>query len=408
MAKLINISWLLITGLQLHSQDVIIQPPLFNSFGCNEFTQTYSATVSNFSQVTFNVNALVEIFYSTANQNGSAKVAEVTIRTNGGISIGPGVTIFDKSTFQTLGTVNVNFQDRSFESMIRDAKCLPPGSYEICFYLYPEGNGESPTQGNFLTRTCYVRTAENFSPLLLVTPFDRDTLSVDLPLFSWTAITPVNMSAFYTIEIVELFGRQTPFEAFRSNPVFYKGSRLASNIHQYPIISRPFNPCSTYAWRVIYNSRGGFDNSAFTKPDDILIDSKLWTFHTACDEEDEDDDDEVVEENLFRVYHDISDFNNPTAVLRLNDYELNLIIDNSYQTEEGFEFKIFSDSDLITTATCCSYNSTDANQSSVVSYGENKFVFDLDELGLEVRKIYRIVIDDYKLKRSLNFIIELK
>ena len=111
---------------------------------------------------------------------------------------------------------------------------MPPGKYDVCLTLF-DANSDGQ---EFLTQTCYTREKQMLSNLLLVSPFEGDEVSIDIPLFTWTPVLPLNPGAMYRIQIVEILANQTAFEAFRSNPIFFEQSGLMSNIFQYPVSAR--------------------------------------------------------------------------------------------------------------------------------------------------------------------------
>ena len=122
--------------------------------------------------------------------------------------------------------------------------------------------------------------------LFLVSPFEGEEIFLDLPLFTWTPVTPLSPYGVYRIQIVEILGPQTSYEAFRANPLFYESTNLRTNLFQYPIAARSLDPCATYAWRVSYELEERF-TGGFIKEPSAFQQSELWTFITACDEEEE-------------------------------------------------------------------------------------------------------------------------
>lgn len=70
--------------------------------------------------------------------------------------------------------------------------------------------------------------------------------------FSWLAPSPAPRggSLTYSLTITEIIGRQSAYNAIKSNPAFYKANNLYSTIYQYSSIARNFSSGKRYAWQV--------------------------------------------------------------------------------------------------------------------------------------------------------------
>jgi hypothetical protein len=54
----------------------------------------------------------------------------------------------------------------------------------------------------------------------------------------------------YRLRIAEIYGRQSPYDAIRSNPAFFENRNITSTIYQYPTGARAFEAGMRYAWKV--------------------------------------------------------------------------------------------------------------------------------------------------------------
>mgnify|MGYP001340750337 CR=1 FL=1 len=346
------------------------------------------------------------------NPSGRAiRLAEGILRGNPSTPFGSGLTIIDNATLERVYPFrNVTFLDKSLEDVIRRTKCLPPGEYNVCLSLYEAGaiDGNKP----FLTQTCYTREVTSLSPLLLVSPFDEDEILTMLPLFSWTAVTPIIPEARYQIQMVELQANQTGVRAFRANPLYFSSNGLVSNIMQYPISARSLNPCSSYAWRVIYTLNEGVGGNDFLRRPNFLQESEIWTFRTACEEE---------EEEVIKVANgEPKDYYKPMVkqeagffVQRENNLRFEL--DNPYITLTNLSFRIIDGQGnaqaFSSCEGCCSgcgLESSDERgvregSKSDIQHGKNYITMDLTKYNLKEGQIYNIVFIDFKHDLFLNF-----
>jgi hypothetical protein len=73
-----------------------------------------------------------------------------------------------------------------------------------------------------------------------------------LPVFSWLPPTPAKpgQQIVYRLRIVEILGRQTPYDAITSNPAWFKTDIPLFNQIQYPTAARAFHDGVRYAWQI--------------------------------------------------------------------------------------------------------------------------------------------------------------
>lgn len=374
------------------AQEIIIQPPMFTPFECTDFYKLYTGTVMNFSGEPFNTRLVLEVDYTTPAGN-AFRLADGILKGIPATVFDPGTTIIDNTSYERIySDRQITFYNKDIENLLSTTKCLPPGTYDICLTLYDINNTDPNAE--FLTQTCYTREKIMFSPLLLVSPFEEEEIQIDLPLFTWTAVTPFNPRAMYRIQIVEILANQTPFEASRSNPIFFQQTGLMSNIFQYPISARTMLPCTEYVWNVTYELQGGFSSMAFQRVPDFLQQSEFWTFRTACEEEEEQISE--GEEGILKEYF-------KTGIYQVKTYEytgnkLRFEIDNPYGSGTGIDYIIEDEhGELLNTKCCdiiidqcdtCEKESVTLKENDGLSNGKNLLRIETDDIGLSEGRYY--------------------
>ncbi len=386
-----------------YAQDIIIQPPIFAPFECTEFYKLYTGTVTNFTEQAFKTQLLIEVEYISP-AGVTSKLADGIITGNPSIDFKPGVTIVDNASYESIyKNRKITFYNKEIEDLLSRTKCLPPGQYDVCLSLYPAGS--SGPQGEYFTQTCYSRDKEMLSQLLLVSPFEGEEIRVDLPLFTWTAVTPFNAKAMYRIQIVEVLANQTPYHAFRANPIFFEKTGLRSNIMQYPVSARPMLPCRRYAWRVTYELESGFGNP-FRKAPDFLQESELWEYNTPCGEEVSVREQPNNQSFVNPVYYKTSIENSGNYVTVKGDL-IRFICTFPYKEKANLEFAIYNQKMELESAYITVYNEVTPNDLPDLPtdefYGDNKYVAELPA-NILFDQPFILVVSNTKTKQYLRFI----
>lgn len=267
------------------SQQVQIIPPLVNMPGCSSISDLYSVGIQNFESESVEAAMNIEIRYTGESlQNG--------IIATGDLAGSP--TFLLPPAFTQLSTANIdNFfpirnlliTDPTLQALSTSSSCLPPGNYEVCIGLYAPGQNGQINLEDQISQTCFNRIKENTNNIFLISPFDGQVVNQDLPIFTWSPVSTFGPQGNYLLEIVEVLDFQTPFEAFRSNPLYYSQEGIQSNTVQYPISARAFDPCKQYAWRVGYYERIGFGTPGVTERINPSVSSELWSFSSICNSE---------------------------------------------------------------------------------------------------------------------------
>ncbi|MEM6261658.1 MAG: hypothetical protein AAGI38_04050 [Bacteroidota bacterium] len=141
------------------------------------------------------------------------------------------------------------------------------GSYEVCLKVMV-------VEGREAANSCMPVSVMQINPPNLVFPFDKDTLAISYPMFTWTPMFPIGsaQSVGYNLKIYELQNGQTPLAAVQLNPAFYVQNNVLSTVHPYPINAPQFDSTKAYVWQV----EGMINNGSIGK-------SPVWEFCFAQD-----------------------------------------------------------------------------------------------------------------------------
>ncbi len=124
---------------------------------------------------------------------------------------------------------------------------IPEGDYQFCVEVHaglPESGG-----GAQLSRACEPFAIVAPAPPSLIMPGDRDSVSLDYPVFAWTpVIVSPNERVSYHLRLTEVFPGQSPIEAVNNVPQF-EGD-VSSTSLAYPRDALPLRDSTRYAWQV--------------------------------------------------------------------------------------------------------------------------------------------------------------
>lgn len=174
----------------------------------------------------------------------------------------PGVT---RLRGPQLEPIEVITSKEPYRSIVTRTGVVPTGEYTICVFVFRASDGEE------LGSDCIDHTVENLSPPVLIAPDDRSTLGEPLPLFTWSPPVPLPSTrdgVTYTLRIAEILGRQSAYDALRSNPPFFERRSIRSLTFQYPVAAREFVSGKRYAWRIAAIDSRGVE----------LGESEVWSF----------------------------------------------------------------------------------------------------------------------------------
>ncbi|MDW8272292.1 MAG: hypothetical protein RML15_07805 [Bacteroidota bacterium] len=173
-----------------------------------------------------------------------AQDGEVVNTRSAVITLKPGPTQLTANQLEPIKLIRVHPKYR--ELYLRTGE-VPSGNYTACAYVRSADTDEE------LGSDCFEQSIQRTSPPILVQPRDGDTIpSESRPVFTWLPPTPIppGVTVTYTLRIVEMLGRQTPFDAMLRNPAYFERTDLRSAMLQYPLDARPFRTDRSYAWKV--------------------------------------------------------------------------------------------------------------------------------------------------------------
>ncbi len=181
-------------------------------------------------------------FYGLATELQDGKIYEVRSKAR---LLAPGITTFNSQYYVGLDPFDVLYQNQSYRQYAIQTNGLPAGDYEICITAY------SAIDSSELGSTCYNFSADYYTPPILISPDNNDTVREDYPFFTWLPPAPSNGQNFvYTLNIYELQNIQTTLSSVQTNPAWYQKSGIPTTISQYGINARNFRNGKRYAWYV--------------------------------------------------------------------------------------------------------------------------------------------------------------
>jgi len=181
-------------------------------------------------------------FYGIATETQRGKVYEARSMDR---PISPGSTTFSTQYYVGLQPFQTLYEDQTLRQYAVQTNGLPAGDYEICITAF------SATDSSELGTNCYSFSVDHFSPPVLVSPDNNDTVCEQYPFFSWLPPVPNNGQKFtYTLSIYELQNVQTVLSSVQTNPAFYEKKGITTPISQYGINARNLREGQRYAWKV--------------------------------------------------------------------------------------------------------------------------------------------------------------
>lgn len=138
---------------------------------------------------------------------------------------------------------NQYFYEPAWENYVIATGKLPVGLYTGCVTVY---NGQVEVK-----TLCLEIKSENYSPPMLIYPYDGQELTNSIPVLSWLAPVPNALRGItYDIKLVEQRAGQTAQEALLRNPARMQQSQLTFTSIPYPSDALPLEIEHSYAWQV--------------------------------------------------------------------------------------------------------------------------------------------------------------
>jgi hypothetical protein len=138
--------------------------------------------------------------------------------------------------------------DPEYDDFVTRTGTVPTGEYTICVYVVDDITRDT------LGRDCITaHEVVNVLPPQLIYPTEGRVVTEPHPLFTWTPVSPFapGIDVSYRVRIVEIVGRQSPFDAMESNPPWFDEDNIAGTVVPYPLSAEPFTAGTEYAWQVI-------------------------------------------------------------------------------------------------------------------------------------------------------------
>lgn len=183
------------------------------------------------------VNDLQNIWLKAEVKQGGRMVYEATTET---LPLSRGLNVVDQFKVQIASQ---HFNQMELEAYVTSTGRLPTGQYSACVRVFQE-------QVELKTLCIEIRS-DNYSPPMLIYPFNGQELSNTTPVLSWLAPVPNAIDGIkYSIKLVEQFEGQTVQEALMRNLSRMQVGDLSLTSMPYPSDALPLEVDKTYAWQV--------------------------------------------------------------------------------------------------------------------------------------------------------------
>lgn len=178
-----------------------------------------------------------------------ARDGQIVDATSSKFTLPPGVKIVNGVEIQPIDANYYN--DRYKEVFLRTGQA-PTGDYRVCVTVRNARNDAD------LATDCFDQRVEVSTPPILVMPTNESVVEEKIPAFTWLPPTPIARGSrpTYLLRLVEILGRQTPYDAMASNPAWFERASIPNTVVQYPIASRSLRVGGRYAWQVTASDKG--------------------------------------------------------------------------------------------------------------------------------------------------------
>ena len=181
-------------------------------------------------------------FYGIATEASRGKIYEIRSRAR---FVPPGLSTLGTQNYVGLEPFDILYQDEQLRQYGIQSNGLPAGDYELCITAF------SASDSSELGNVCYNFTVDSYTPPILLSPENQDTLCDTYPYFTWLPPPVFKGQNFtYTLRIYEAQNVQTTLSAAQTNPLFYERNGIPTPLVQYGINARNFRPNHRYTWLV--------------------------------------------------------------------------------------------------------------------------------------------------------------
>ena len=161
----------------------------------------------------------------------------------------------------------IQFSNSEFGVMASQTGSFFQGDYEYCFVLSRQAVNDFNAT---ISQQCYDYGLTPFTELLLIEPYNLDSVCESRPMLSWQPSIPGIPGTNYQVLLTEIKGNQTAVEAIRYNlPLFNQNT--STSLLNYPHTAKELQLGRKYGWQVTAHRNGT-----------VLNRSEVWEFTVAC------------------------------------------------------------------------------------------------------------------------------
>lgn len=229
---------LILAGKGLQAQvSVVLFPSQAKQFFIDDF---WKATIINLTNATVNTNIQYEI-----RNNSGEDVLKLVIR-NSLLNQGA-------NRLNTTDGIKGSWDYGNTESAmtLQSTGRLPYGQYTFCITVF-DALTNKPLGSN-----CDEREVAPMLPPQLLSPMDKDTVTVQYPLLTWLPPRPLNgITVMYSLVLTSINKGQTEAEALEQNPPLLKLDGLTNTYTMYPVTAPALEYGKNYVWQVAASCDG--------------------------------------------------------------------------------------------------------------------------------------------------------
>jgi len=158
-----------------------------------------------------------------------------------------------------ISPVKLDSSNPTYKAVFTQTGTVPAGEYTICVYVTAVArNGNQLPVPQVIGSDCKTAEVNPQSPPALAFPNDESDVTEKQPQFTWLPPAPLKpaQKPRYQLRIVEILGRQTPYDAMQSNPAWFITTLSGFTTLRYPLASRSFINGRRYAWQIKASGEG--------------------------------------------------------------------------------------------------------------------------------------------------------
>jgi hypothetical protein len=205
-----------------------------------------------------------------------------------------------------------NFAGNSEGHALAQSRRFIDGSYEFCFEIKLL-DAKDPLLPEYYDQ-CTSLEIERVSPMLLLSPADREMDCNKRPLFIWQPPFPAPVGTKYFFVLAELLTGQTSAEALSFNKPELLRTGIAGTLLQYPSDRPELREDKNYVWQVTAVHNGT-----------IVSKSEIWNYRPGCEQS------EQPVKKEFDSYRELN--SSPDGASYYTDQWIRFAITNPYESQ---------------------------------------------------------------------------